>query len=102
MDDDDVQSVHEAARIVEQRPAQAQHWEHHHQWYDTLMDQGASAGESDAGGGKKKFEEVWTFLVGQQYGLASSGSAMGAMDAGRRRFHLFLRTGLGPIRKSYR
>ena len=25
MDDDIVQSVHEAARIVEQRPAQAQH-----------------------------------------------------------------------------
>ena len=53
MDDDDVQSVHEAARIVtvEQRPAQAQHQEHHQQWYDTLMDQGASSGASSAGGG---------------------------------------------------
>jgi len=30
MDDDNVQSVHEAALIVEQRPAQAQHQEHHH------------------------------------------------------------------------
>jgi len=65
MDDDDVQSVHEAARIVtvEQRPAQAQHQEHHQQWYDTLMDQGASAGVSSAGGGAQSFAEVWTFLV---------------------------------------
>jgi len=43
MDNDDVQSVHEAARIVDQRPAQAQHQEHHQQCYDTLMYQGASA-----------------------------------------------------------
>ena len=66
MDDDDVQSLHEAVRIVEQRPAQAQHRqhrEHHQQWYDTLMDQGASAGVSSAGGGAQSFAEVWTFLV---------------------------------------
>jgi len=31
MDDDDVQSVRKAAGIVEQRPAQAQHREHHQQ-----------------------------------------------------------------------
>jgi len=102
MEDDDVQSVHEAARIVQLHPAQAQQQEHNQQWYDTLMDQGSSAGESSAGGGNQSFAEVWTFPVGQQYGLASSGSVMGAMDAGRRRFHLFLQTGLGPIRKSYR
>jgi len=63
MDDDDVQSVHEAARIVEQRPAQAQHREHHQQRYDALMDQGASAGESSAGGGAQSFAEVWMFPV---------------------------------------
>ena len=62
-DDDDVQSVHEVARIVEQRPAQAQHREHHQQWYDTLIDQGASAGASSAGGGAQSFAEVLTFLV---------------------------------------
>jgi len=45
MDDDDVQSVREAPGIVEQRPVQAQHREHHQQWYNTLMDQGASAGD---------------------------------------------------------
>ena len=39
MENDNVESVYEAARIVEQRPAQAQHQEHHQQWYDTLMDQ---------------------------------------------------------------
>ena len=65
MDNDDVQSVHETARIVEQCPAQAQHREHHQQWYDTLMDQGAFTGESSeaAGGGAQSFVEVWTFLV---------------------------------------
>jgi len=63
MDDDDVQSVHEAAWIVEQRPAQAQHWEHHQQWYDTLKDQGASAGASSADGRAQIFPEVWTFQV---------------------------------------
>ena len=65
MDDDDVQSVHwhETAGIVEQHLAQAQHQEHHQQWYDTLMDQGASAGESGAGGGEQRFAEVWTFPV---------------------------------------
>ena len=31
IDDDDVQYVYEAARTVEQRPAQAQHREHHQQ-----------------------------------------------------------------------
>eukprot|EP00277_Geminigera_cryophila_P044147 CAMPEP_0173064676 /NCGR_PEP_ID=MMETSP1102-20130122/5138_1 /TAXON_ID=49646 /ORGANISM="Geminigera sp., Strain Caron Lab Isolate" /LENGTH=152 /DNA_ID=CAMNT_0013931749 /DNA_START=78 /DNA_END=534 /DNA_ORIENTATION=+ len=36
MDDDDVQSVHEAAQIVEQRPAQAQHREHHQQWLQVV------------------------------------------------------------------
>jgi len=51
MDDDIVKSVHEAARIVEQRPAQAQHLEHQHQWFDTLMHQGASSGASSAGDG---------------------------------------------------
>ena len=58
-----MQSVHEAALIVEQRPAQAQHREHHQQWYDTLMDQGASACVSSAGGGAKSFAEVWSFQV---------------------------------------
>jgi len=61
MDNDNVQSVHEAALIVEQRPAQAQHREYHQQWYDTLMDQGASACASSAGGGAKSFAEVWSF-----------------------------------------
>eukprot|EP00277_Geminigera_cryophila_P010702 CAMPEP_0179450856 /NCGR_PEP_ID=MMETSP0799-20121207/34846_1 /TAXON_ID=46947 /ORGANISM="Geminigera cryophila, Strain CCMP2564" /LENGTH=98 /DNA_ID=CAMNT_0021245405 /DNA_START=104 /DNA_END=398 /DNA_ORIENTATION=+ len=31
-----VQSVHEAAQIVEQRPAQAQHREHHQQWLQVV------------------------------------------------------------------
>ena len=85
MDDDDVQSVHEAARIVtvEQRPAQAQHQEHHQQWYDTLMDQAASAGVSCEGGGSQSLEEVWTFPVRQKCGLASSGAVIGAVDTGR-------------------
>jgi len=60
MKDDNMQSVHEAARIVEQHPAQAQQREHNQQWYTTLMDQGASAGESSAGGGTQSFAEVWT------------------------------------------
>jgi len=63
-----VQSVHEAAGIVEQRPAQAQHWEHHQHWYDTLMDQGASAGES-TGGGAQRFAEVWMFPMDAFSGL---------------------------------
>jgi len=63
MDDDDVQSVYEAARVVEQRPAQAQHQECQQQWYYTLKDQGASAGESGEGGGNQSFAEVWTFPV---------------------------------------
>jgi len=63
MDDDDVQSVRKAAGIVEQRPAQAQHREHHQQWYDTLIDKGASAVESSAGGGAQSFADVWTFPV---------------------------------------
>jgi len=58
MDDDDVQSVHEAVRTVEQHPAQAQHLDHHQHRYDTLMDQGASVGESPAGGGSQSFTEV--------------------------------------------
>jgi len=58
-----MQSVPEAARIVEQRPAQAQHQEHHQQWYNTLMDQGASAGISAGGGGVQSFAEVWTIPV---------------------------------------
>jgi len=50
MNDANVQSVYETA-IIERRPAQAQHREHHQQWYDKLMDQGASSGASSAGGG---------------------------------------------------
>jgi len=55
--DDDMQSVHgpEAARLVEQHPAQQQ--EHNQQWYATLMDQGASAGEYSAGGGTQSLEQ---------------------------------------------
>jgi len=30
-----------------------------------------------------KFGEIWTFPVGQKYGLAGSGAAMGAVDTGR-------------------
>ena len=52
-----------AAGNIERRPAQAQHWEYHQQWYDTLMDQGASAGASCGGGGAQSFEEVWTCPV---------------------------------------
>jgi len=63
MDDDSVQSVYEVALIVEQRPPQAQHQEHHQQWYNTLMDQVVSAGESAPGGGDQSFAEVWKLLV---------------------------------------
>jgi len=35
----------QAARIIEQQPAQAQQRQHNQQWYATLMDQGASAGD---------------------------------------------------------
>jgi len=48
MEDDNMQSVHggpQPARIVEQQPAQAQQRQHNQQWYATLMDQGASAGD---------------------------------------------------------
>jgi len=44
-------------------------------------DQGASAGDQVVE--PKVFAEVWTFPVGQQYGLDNSGAAMGAVDAGR-------------------
>jgi len=47
------------------------------------MDQGASAGASSAGGGTHSFAQVWALPLGQQYGLASCGLAMGAMDAAR-------------------
>jgi len=43
-------SVHKTPWIVEEHPAQAQQREHNQQWSDTLMDQGASAGASSAGG----------------------------------------------------
>jgi len=61
MEDDDMQSMHgdpQAARIVEQHPAQAQQRQHNKQWYATLMDQEASAGASCAGGGTQKSAQV--------------------------------------------
>ena len=86
MEDDNIQSVHgdpQAARIVEQHPAQAQQRQHNQQWYTTLMDQGASAGAFSVGGRTQSFAQVWAFPLGQQYGLTSSGSVIGAMDAAR-------------------
>ena len=44
------------------------------------MDQGASA---SARGGTQSFAQVWLVPLGQQYGPASSGSAMVVMDAAR-------------------
>jgi len=76
-----MQSVHgdpQAARIVEQHPAQAQQRQHNKQWYAIINDQEASAGASCEGGGKQRSVQVWAFPPGQQCKLASSGSAMGA------------------------